>query len=88
MEHWDGHLQLLHAGQVKPDIEYTVREVVGAAPVSIEDLKYACAIVSGVGPARRRESRRMGTHVSCMKYMGGGGQESRNATHHLWRLQL
>lgn len=47
MRDWDGHLRSLLSGQLNPDIEYTIEEVVGAEPVSIEDIKYACAIVSG-----------------------------------------
>ncbi len=47
MQDWDGHLRSLLSGQLNPDIEYTIEEVVGAAPVSIDDIKYACAIVSG-----------------------------------------
>ncbi len=47
MQRWDSQLRSLHAGQFDPDSAYTIAEVLGTEPVSIEDLKYACAIVSG-----------------------------------------
>ena len=43
---WQEYLQLLKNGGLNPDIELTVEEAVGNAHVSIEDLRYACAIVS------------------------------------------
>ncbi|KAG2445816.1 hypothetical protein HXX76_000420 [Chlamydomonas incerta] len=53
---WQYHLESLHKGALNPDIEYTIEEVVGNTPVSIEDLKYACAISSTryVSTVRRR----------------------------------
>lgn len=55
---WQYHLESLHKGTLNPDIEYTIAEVVGNTPVSIEDLQYACAIVSrGMGIAMGMGSR-------------------------------
>ncbi|GFR46874.1 hypothetical protein Agub_g8515 [Astrephomene gubernaculifera] len=43
---WDSFLLSLHNGSMNVDLEYTVKEVVGNQPVSLEDLRYACAISS------------------------------------------
>ncbi|KAG2498291.1 hypothetical protein HYH03_003552 [Edaphochlamys debaryana] len=53
---WHKHAMALLDGSLNPDIEYTVQEVMGADPVTVDDLKYACAISSTryVSSARRR----------------------------------
>lgn len=46
MRDWQEYLTMLKNGGLNPDIEMTIEEAVGNAPVSFEDLQYACAIVS------------------------------------------
>lgn len=43
---WQEYLKNLHNGALNPDIEITVAEAVGNATVSLDDLRYACAVVS------------------------------------------
>ncbi|GLI58853.1 hypothetical protein VaNZ11_000619 [Volvox africanus] len=53
---WESHLHALLNGDLDADLEYTIREVVGNDPVTLDDLKYACAISSTryVSSLRRR----------------------------------
>ncbi|EFJ50972.1 hypothetical protein VOLCADRAFT_103616 [Volvox carteri f. nagariensis] len=56
MRDWDLHLRALLAGELDADLEYTIKEMVGNAEVTLDDLKYACAISSTryVSSLRRR----------------------------------
>ncbi|KXZ55874.1 hypothetical protein GPECTOR_2g1425 [Gonium pectorale] len=41
---WETHLQRLLSGDMDDSVEYTIREMVGNATVTLDDLKYACGI--------------------------------------------
>ena len=66
MRDWEYHLTALLEGRLDAELEFTIKEVVGNAPVTLDDLKYACAIV-GAGRAAfvRLHSKERGTARSC-----------------------
>jgi hypothetical protein len=51
---WQDYMDALLGGTLNPDIEITVQEAVGNAPVTLSDLKYACAIVRTTSTAAHR----------------------------------
>jgi hypothetical protein len=66
MRDWDSHLKSLLDGELDADLEFTIKEMVGNAPVTLDDLKYACAIVRGTAlDALRQQVTYTSTATDC-----------------------